>query len=309
MSGVIVTSQMTKQYHGGKTGVSRLDLCIPEGAIYAFLGDNGAGKTTTMRVLTGQLAPDAGKAEILGLDCWMDAPALRHRVGYVPERPKFYDWMTVREIGWFTSSFYERGFSERFIDWCERIGLDPTKKLKELSKGGYARVGLALALAIDPDVLLLDEPTSGLDLHTRREFLTSMVDLASAGRTILISSHQIAEVERVASHVALLSDGKLLLAMPMDELKRSVRRVRLRFEGSPPDATTIGTVLERRINGRNLEVVVRHPDDNAIGVMRNSAYISDFEETSVSLEDIYSVLMPHPERKTSRETVAAEARL
>jgi len=305
MSDVIVTSRLTKHY-AGKNGVSQLDLKVPEGSIFAFLGDNGAGKTTTMRVLTGQLAPDAGSAEILGLDCWADAPALRHRVGYVPERPRFYDWMTVREIGWFTSSFYEPGFSKRFTEWCERLNLDTTKRLKDLSKGGYARVGLALALAIDPDVLLLDEPTSGLDLHTRREFLTSMVDLASEGRTILISSHAIAELERVASHVAMVSGGRLVLAMPIDELKKRVRRVRLRYDGAPPDPTTLGTVLERRVEGRTWEVVVRDPEPGALRVLAASPNVRDFEECAVSLEDIYTALMPHPERKPARETAGAE---
>jgi ABC-2 type transport system ATP-binding protein len=115
------------------------------------------------------------------------------------------------------------------------LGLDRSAKLQNLSKGGYARVGLALALAIDPEVLILDEPTSGLDLLTRRDFLNSMVELAGDGRTILICSHQIAEVERIASHVAILQDGKLLLAEPIETLKSRFLRLRLRYDGTPPD--------------------------------------------------------------------------
>src|SRR5437763_12578359 len=105
---VITTRQLTKRF-GGKVVVDRLDLSVPQGAIFALLGDNGAGKTTTIRMLTGLMPPDAGQASILGQDCWTEAAELRHRVGYVPERPKYYDWMTVREIGWVTAGFHRPG--------------------------------------------------------------------------------------------------------------------------------------------------------------------------------------------------------
>ena len=208
---VIVTERVVVRYRG-KAALDGLDLRVPRGAVFAFLGDNGAGKTTTMKILTGLAAADSGKASILGLDCWSRAIELRLRVGYMPERPRFYDWMTVNEIGWFTGSFHSPGFIPRYREWAERLGLDPDKKLRDLSKGGYARVGLSLALASDPEVLLLDEPTSGLDLLTRREFLASLVELASTGRTILISSHSIAELEKACTHVGLLKDGKMILS-------------------------------------------------------------------------------------------------
>src|SRR5207237_4588751 len=134
--------------------------------------------------------------------------------------------------------------------------LDPSARLKTLSKGGYAKVGLALALAFEPEVLVLDEPTSGLDVFIRREFLSSMVELAGAGRTILISSHGVAEVERVASHAAFLADGRLLLAAPLDELRRRIVRVRLRYEAAPPDGAALGKVLEKETAGRQWQAVL-----------------------------------------------------
>src|SRR5438477_6198530 len=123
--------------------------------------------------------------------------------------------MTVAEVGWFTAGFHSREFLPRFQEWAAKFQLDPKARLRHLSKGQYAKVGLALALAADPEVLLLDEPTSGLDLLVRREFLESMIGLAAEGRTILISSHQVAEVERVATHAAFLSAGRLLLVAPL----------------------------------------------------------------------------------------------
>lgn len=218
MSDAIQIDGLSKAYAGQKA-IHRLNLQVPTGSIFALLGDNGAGKTTTIKILTGQEQPDAGSASILGHDCWTDADVLRHRVGYVPERPRYYDWMTVREIGWFVGGFHRDGFRERFREAAAELGLDFDKRLKSLSKGGYARIGLALAMAVDPEVLILDEPTSGLDLLTRREFLANMVNLAGVGRTVLICSHQIAEVERIASHVAFLSDGQLISTGTLDAIK------------------------------------------------------------------------------------------
>ena len=286
---VIVTERVVVRYRG-KAALDGLDLCVPRGAVYAFLGDNGAGKTTTMKILTGLSPADSGRATILCLDCWSRGTQLRLRVGYMPERPRFYDWMTVTEIGWFTSSFHDPGFLPRYREWADRLGLDPDKKLRDLSKGGYARVGLALALAPDPEVLLLDEPTSGLDLLTRREFLASLVELAAAGRTILISSHSIAELEKACTHVGLLKDGKLILAAPLEEVRKKVRRVSLRFADRAPDPSTLGTVLERNGTGRFWQVLVQDVNPEAVEA-RDSQGVSDFENVPVTLEEVYAALM------------------
>src|SRR4051794_17691567 len=156
MSENVIAAEGVVVRYRGKTALDGLDLRVPRGSVYAFLGDNGAGKTTTMKILTGLVPPESGRAEILGLNCWGRAHELRHRVGYMPERPRFYDWMTVADIGWFTASFHRPGFLPRYREWVDRLGLDQDKRLRDLSKGGYARVGLALALAPDPEVLLLD---------------------------------------------------------------------------------------------------------------------------------------------------------
>src|SRR5438093_1994178 len=115
MKPVIEIRGLTKRF-GKKLAVDQLSLTVPAGAIFALLGDNGAGKTTTIRMLTGLLRPDGGRATVLGQDCWNAAVKLRTRAGYVPERPKFYDWMTVAEVGWFTSGFYPLGFLARYHD-------------------------------------------------------------------------------------------------------------------------------------------------------------------------------------------------
>jgi ABC-2 type transport system ATP-binding protein len=290
MDTIIATQGLTKIF-GGRAVVNRLDLTVPRGAIFALLGGNGAGKSTTIKMLTGLLPPDAGRARILGADCWSEAIRLRHRVGYVPERPRFYDWMSVRDIGWFTAGFHKAGFASRYVELVQRFRLDPASRLKTLSKGGYAKVGLALALASDPEVLILDEPTSGLDLFIRREFLASMVELAGAGRTILLSSHGIAEVERVASHAGFMAEGRLLLAASIEELRKRIVRVRLRFEGLPPDPAQLGSVLEFETSGRMWQAVLQDPDRVALAELHRHPDILDLEETPLNLEEMYTALL------------------
>ncbi len=294
MDNVIETRDLTRRF-GGRTAVDRLTLSVPKGAIFALLGENGAGKTTTLRMLSGQLPADAGQAVILGEDCWASAVALRTKVGYVPERPRYYDWMTTAEIGWFAASFHADGYGRRFQEWIGRFELDPKVRLGTLSKGEYAKVGLALALALDPQVLLLDEPTSGLDLLVRQEFLASMVGLAAEGRTILISSHQIAEVERVASHVAFLAHGRLLLTCPMDELRQRIVRVRLRFEAEPPDPARFGAVLTRNGSGKQWQAVLQDPRPDEMETLRHAEGIHDVEVLPLALEEIYVALLRRKE--------------
>jgi len=297
MDPVIQTRDLTKRF-GSKLAVDFLSLSVPRGAIFALLGDNGAGKTTTIRVLTGQIRADEGRATVLGCDCWHAAVALRRRVGYVPEKPRFYDWMTVAEVGWFTAGFHDRGFLPRYEELVRRFRLERKARLQTLSKGQYSKVALALALAPDPEVLILDEPTSGLDLLVRREFLASMVDLAGEGRTILISSHQIAEVERVASHVAFLAQGRLLLTATLDDLRQRVVRYRLCHDREPPDADRLGQVLQRNGHGRMWEAVVQDPNPAAVARLRAADGVHDFEETPLPLEEVYCALLARKEVAT-----------
>jgi ABC-2 type transport system ATP-binding protein len=296
MDTILETHDLTKRF-SRKTVVDRLNLSVPKGAIFALLGDNGAGKTTTMRMLTGLLPPDGGSAKILGHDCWSAAAALRRRVAYVPERPRYYDWMTVAEIGWFTAGFHNDGYLPRYQQWMEKFLLDPKARLSNLSKGQYAKVGLALALAIDPEVLILDEPTSGLDVLVRHEFLESMVGLAAEGKTILISSHQVAEVERVASHAAFICNGKLLLVAPMDELKRRIVRLKLRYDAHPPDAAALGTVLQRNGFGKQWQAILQDASADALSSLPSAEGIYDVEVTSLHLEEIYVALLAGKETK------------
>jgi len=270
---------------------------VPEGSVFGLLGENGAGKTTTLLTLLGLLVPDRGRVEVLGLDPVTRGLEVRRQVGYVPEVPALYDWMTVREIGWFAAGFHPDAAGEtapflaRYAGLTEGFALPPGRKIKALSKGMRAKVSLALALASDPALLVLDEPTSGLDVLVRREFLESMVDLAGSGRTVLLSSHQLGEVERVASHVALLHKGKLLLAEPLDDLRARTFLLSLTFSGRDhPDAPPADLPLEL-IDAddapRQARLLVRARDRAACESVRTLPGVEVLEVDSPNLEDIY----------------------
>ena len=282
---------------GRQKAVNNLSLDVPAGSVFGLLGENGAGKSTTIQMLIGLLRPSSGVVRTLGIDPSKDGLAVRGMVGYVPEAPCLYDWMNVREIGWFASGFHSdyRLGSERYLTkynaMAKSFNLDPKKKIRQLSKGMKAKVSLALALASDPELLILDEPTSGLDLMVRREFLESMVDLAGAGRTVFLSSHQIAEVERVASHVALMHEGKLLLAEPLDDLRERTFKVHLTFSGA---GRAIGPVrglpfeaIDVEEHSRQARWLVHAIDRAALEPIRMLPGVLEMTVESPSLEEIY----------------------
>jgi ABC-2 type transport system ATP-binding protein len=272
--------------------VDRLSFEVPAGSVFGLLGENGAGKTTTIQSLLGLVVPDSGSVETLGLNPVKRGLDVRRRVGYVPEQPGLYDWMTVAEIGWFAAGFHAAapggvaGCEARYRTIAEGFELPPKRKLKQLSKGMRAKVSLALALAPEPELLILDEPTSGLDVLVRREFLESMVDLAGAGRTVVLSSHQIGEVERVASHVALLHKGKLILAEPLDELKARTFRVTLALSGAGPLASLPLEWIDVDQGPRQVRGLV-HADAAALEALHHAPGVTEVDVEQPSLEDIY----------------------
>lgn len=258
MSHVISASGLTMRFPGC-LALDGVELQVPTGTVFALLGENGAGKTTLIRILTGFLRATAGTSQVLGLDPVRNALEIRRRVGYVSDAPALYDWMKVGEIGWFTSSFYPPGFLDNYQALVRRYEVSEDWKIRRLSKGQRAKVALALALAPDPDLLILDEPTAGLDPLVRREFLESMVDRAAVGKTVLLSSHQIVEVERVADYVAILRQGKFCLIRPLSELKDSVSLVTVSMADPLivlPPLDDSAEVLSEQTSGRQRQWVV-----------------------------------------------------
>jgi ABC-2 type transport system ATP-binding protein len=291
MPPVIRIQKLTKRF-GAEFALDDVSFEVPPGVVFALLGENGAGKTTAIRIMLGLALANSGEAEVLGMRSLSQGLQIRQRVGYVAERPTLYPWMTVEEIGWFTAGFYGPGFLPEYVKLATQFGLPPKKKLKTLSKGMHAKVGLSLALAHQPDLLILDEPTSGLDAMVRREFLESMVDRAAQGQTVFLSSHQIAEVERVADIVAILRKGKLLLVERLDELKAQVRRLTITLKDKAKATPALGGyVLSQRWQTRQGQAIVRGMTEGQLAMLRASDDVSAVEVAPTSLEDIFIAYM------------------
>jgi ABC-2 type transport system ATP-binding protein len=200
--------------------------------------------------------------------------------------------MTAGEIGWFTAGFYRDGFEQQFRTLVSDFRVPLDRKLSQMSKGMRAKVALSLAMAHRPELLVLDEPTSGLDTMVRREFLESMVDIAAEGRTVLLSSHQIGEVERVADIVAIVHAGRLLVVERLDELKRSMRELTITVaDKAAPLPAIEGATIQQRLRGRQWDVLVRGLDETALERLRFAEGVVAVESRTPSLEEIFVAYM------------------
>lgn len=206
-----------------------LDLDVPAGSIFGFLGLNGAGKTTLIRLLLGLLRPDSGQCHVAAVDPRGEALEVRRRVGYMAENQAMYAWMRVGQIIRWVSRFYptwDAGLAEQLR---QQMHLNADFKVGTLSKGQTSRLALLLALAHRPKIVILDDPTLGLDPVARRDFLRDVIGhLQEAGVTVFFSSHLLYEIEPICDRVAILHDGKIIKCAPVDQLRESVKRVLLR---------------------------------------------------------------------------------
>lgn len=256
MDHVIETRKLTK-YYGSKCVVDGLDLRVPRGSVYGFLGRNGTGKSTTIRMLLGLVHPTRGSAAVLGEDSADLSPEARRRIAYLAEGHPIYRWMSVRDAVLFTRAFYPQWNQTLLDQILDHFELSPRQKIRRLSNGQRAQVSLALAVASDPELLILDDPTIGLDTVVRRDFLESLIQIIQRqGRTILFSSHILSDVERVADRIGILVDGVLRVDCPTEHFKQAVRKVVLEFAAEPPAFPPCKGLVSSRAVGTDLELVL-----------------------------------------------------
>ncbi len=213
----VAMTGITKRYrHGG--GIENVTLEVQAGEVLALLGPNGAGKTTTTRLLLDLIRPDSGHLRVLGLDPRRDGVALRRRIGYLPGDLALYDRLTGREL--LTHFAHLRGGPPwpAIGELVDRFALEVDRPLRELSKGNRQKVGLVQALMGRPDLLVLDEPTAGLDPLVQHEVHEAVRETAGEGRSVLLSSHVLSEVSRVADRVAMMRDGRLLAVERVEDV-------------------------------------------------------------------------------------------
>jgi len=218
---VIRVSELTRRF-GGRTALDSVSLSMPRGVVHGLVGANGAGKTTLIKHVLGLLRAESGSVRVFGLDPVADPVGVLSRIGYLSEENDLPGWMCVDELICYSRAFYPAWDDAYAEELRQTFALDLTAKVKTLSKGQKARVGLLLALAYRPELLVLDEPSSGLDPIVRRDILGAVIrTVADEGRTVLFSSHLLDEVEQVADHVTMISQGKIALSAPLSAVKQS----------------------------------------------------------------------------------------
>ena len=238
MPPVILTEALSKNY-GTARGVEELDLEVEAGEVFGFIGPNGAGKTTTIRLLLDFIRPSAGSARVFGLDANRSSVEIRRRVGYVPGDLQLFDRLTGSELLAWLGRLRTRHDPDRVVELADRLSLDLSRTIGDLSTGNRQKVGIVQALMHRPDLLILDEPTSGLDPLVRRSFRALVDEAVADGATAFLSSHVLAEVEDVCHRVGMVVDGRLRRVDRVTDLQAwSRRRVRTTIDG-PLDLAAI----------------------------------------------------------------------
>ncbi len=313
---VIQTTNLTK-YYGKTCGIDQINLTVPRGDFFGFIGPNGAGKSTTIRTLLGLIRPTGGQARIFGLDIADNRKQILSRTGYLPSETAFYPGMRVRDVLRLSAELRGRSCSEaarlrrgqdcpatatlrREYDCsaaarllCERLWLDPARKVDELSLGNKKKTAIVCALQHDPDLLILDEPTSGLDPLMQREFFEILRERAAKGATIFLSSHILSEIQHNCAHAAIIRGGRIIASGSVTELSRtSARRVSIRGR---MDYNALSGVKNLRASPDGADFLYNGDMQTLLAVMAGG----DIQDVSITEPDLEEVFLHyyggHPE--------------
>jgi ABC-2 type transport system ATP-binding protein len=279
---VVLRAAGLRRRFGKVEAVRDVSLTLRAGQVYGFLGRNGAGKTTTLRMLMGVLRPDQGEIELLGERGDRVKASQRVRVGYVSQEQVFYPWMTARELGHFAAGFYPTWDDAEFTRLLTRLDVPPERKTQQLSGGTRAKLGLALALAHRPPLLVMDEPTSGLDPVARRELLDLLKDRnGREQQAVIFSSHLVSEVEQVCDQIGILDGGVVRYEGPLTTLRREHRKIKVGgvVPALPPEAELLRA--EPHLDGTS-HWVVRAPES-----LWSSGQFGDPPPQPLSLESVF----------------------
>ncbi len=252
---IVQIQELTRRF-GRKTALENITLDVPQGCVFGLVGENGAGKTTLIKHMLGLLRAKSGSVRVFGLDPVRHPVEVLGRIGYLSEDRDLPEWMRIVQLLRYTRAFFP-SWDESFAqELCATFELDLHQKIKSLSRGQRARVGLLIALAHRPDLLLLDEPSSGLDPIVRRDILSAIIrTVADEGRTVIFSSHLLEEVERVSDQVAMIHAGRLVLSGGLEEITAAHHLITLRFEQSQSVCPNLPGALSCQGSGQEWTVL------------------------------------------------------
>ncbi|HUQ69033.1 MAG TPA: ABC transporter ATP-binding protein [Planctomycetaceae bacterium] len=283
---VIEARGVTKLF-GRREVLSGVDLTVPHGAVVGLVGTNGAGKSTFIKCLLGLLRPSGGTIRLLGEEPWTLSAEMKAHLGYVPQTVQLYPWMRVEQIIRYVAAFYPQWDGAWVDELVRRWDLPKDHRVGPLSPGQLQKLALVLALGHRPGLLVLDEPVASLDPVARREFLRSLLELtADEEHTVLFSTHITSDLERVASHIAVLRNGKIVLFDELDAVKDRVKRLRVASRADLPAHFAIRGALRTQVNGRNALVAVADLDDALVHEVETN-WQADVSVEDLNLEEIF----------------------
>ena len=290
---IIEIKNLTKTY-GKSRGINDLNLNIEEGDFFGFIGPNGAGKSTTIRTLLGLITPTGGSATIMGYDIVKDNKKILSEVGYLPSEINFYSKMKVKDVIRYSASLRRTDCSEKAENLCERLGLDMSRRVDDLSLGNRKKVGIVCAVQSSPKLLILDEPTSGLDPLMQREFFNILTEENKRGATIFFSSHILSEVQNYCHTAAFIKDGKIIMSDTVDKLEETGAK-KISVTGDVSDLE--GIIKENNIKKYISDLTINEKGSSAIFLYNGRMPVlldiltklnpKDLTITEPSLEEIF----------------------
>ena len=287
MNDSVISIQQLKKSFGSKAVLQGVDLNVPAGAVVGLVGTNGSGKSTLIKCLLGLLRPTSGTISLLGEEPWNLSASAKSRLGYVPQIVRLYPWMKVKHVVAYTSAFYDNWDSTWAETLLDRWELPREHRIAPLSPGQLQKLALVLALGYRPELLVLDEPVASLDPVARREFLRSLLEVCQDEQhTVLFSTHITSDLERVASHLAVLKHGRIVLFDELDAVKDRVKRLRVTAANDLPPEFSVRGALRSEVAGNQALVAVADLDDDLVREVRDR-WQADVAVEDLNLEDIF----------------------
>lgn len=279
----IQTTNLTK-YYGKARGIIDLSLSVEQGEFFGFIGPNGAGKSTTIRTLLGLIAPTSGEARIFEKDIVKDHISVLEQIGYLPSEAVFYPGMRVKDVLKLSANLRKKDCAEEAKKLCDRLQLDSSRKVDELSFGNRKKVGIVCALQSNPDLLILDEPTSGLDPLMQREFFEILKERNRRGTTVFLSSHVLSEIQRNCTRAAIIREGRLIACDSVEQLSQSNAK-RISIHGKV-DLSGLDGIRDKK-EGEDSVSFLYTGDINKLLRILSAGQLSDISISEPDLEEIF----------------------